>query len=215
MTNPKYAHILMIIDRSGSMADIKSAAEEGVNGFVKTQQELATQGMRITLSLAQFDDKFDWVDQMRVIADPNLTEQPAFFYHLKPRNATALRDAIGKAVTEDGDRLAAMSENDRPGKVVVVIQTDGKENASREWTYESIEKLIDQQKNQYAWEFVFLSSDLSSAKFSRDIGIRNTMEFDNTAAGASSAYQTSGLAVRSYLSGANESVDLQLESTSE
>lgn len=208
MTDSKYGHILMIIDRSGSMSTIQDASEEGIRGFVKEQQELAEDGIRVTLSLAQFDDKFEWVDRMRVVADPSLNMQPAFSYALKPRNATALLDGIGKAVVEDGDRLEALSEDDRPGKVVVLIVTDGRENASREWTYDSIEKLITQQKNDYTWEFVFLSSDLTSAKMSKDLGVQNTMNFHNTGASTRSAYKMSSSGVSSYLSGKTTNIDV-------
>lgn len=49
-----------------------------------------------------------------------------------------------------------MPKNDRPGKVVFVITTDGMENASREFTYEKVKELIQHQQEKYNWEFIFL-----------------------------------------------------------
>ena len=76
-----------------------------------------------------------------------------------PRGSTALYDAIGRTINEVGARLAATPEPDRPGKVIVAILTDGQENASTEFSRETIATMISHQQKAYAWEFVFLAAN--------------------------------------------------------
>lgn len=79
-----------------------------------------------------------------------------------PRGSTALYDAIGKAISETGSILASLKEDDRPGRVMFVIQTDGQENASREYKSAAIAELIKKQTDIYAWQFQFIGADQTS-----------------------------------------------------
>jgi hypothetical protein len=148
MTNPDITAELIIADRSGSMHDVREDAEGGIAAFIAGQA--AVPG-RCTLRLVQFDDRYDVV-----YPSTPITEVPR--YHLSPRGGTALLDAIGRAITEFGEELAAMPEGDRPGHVEVVVQTDGKENASKDWTIDAVKALIEQQERDYGWRFHFLGA---------------------------------------------------------
>jgi hypothetical protein len=53
--------------------------------------------------------------------------------NFKPRGRTALLDAIGRTIDSTGARLAALLEQDRPDHVLLVIITDGLENASTDF----------------------------------------------------------------------------------
>src|SRR5712671_3389984 len=123
MTDPAYTHYVLIIDRSGSMARIRDDTQGGVRHFIAEQ---ATVPGKATLSLYQFDTEHD-----RVHDFADLAGLPP--YTLTPRGGTALNDACARAISETGARLAALSEDTRPGKVVVVIATDGQENSSSEF----------------------------------------------------------------------------------
>ena len=52
-----------------------------------------------------------------------------------------------------------------------VITTDGMENASREFTYEQVRRLIEQQKNKYGWEFIFLGANIDAIAVADRFGI--------------------------------------------
>ena len=149
MTDQTLTHIEFLLDRSGSMASIKSDIEGGFNSFVADQ---AQQPGTCTVSLAQFDNVYEVVytgtDVHRV---PPLT--------LAPRGSTAMLDAIGRSVTELGARIAALPEEQRPGTVIVAIMTDGLENASKEWTYPAIKAVITEQESTYNWQFLYLGAD--------------------------------------------------------
>src|SRR4030081_224879 len=121
MTNPDLMLIAALLDRSGSMQAIADDTRGGIDTFVAKQR--GTAGSTV-VTLAQFDDEYEMVYQNRPIDDV-----PALA--LEPRGTTALLDAIGRFISDIGSGLAALPENDRPGVVMVVVLTDGHENASR------------------------------------------------------------------------------------
>lgn len=172
------ADITIVVDRSGSMADIRDDAEGGVNAFI-AEQAKAPGDARLTL--VQFDDKYEFVHR----AVP-VKEVPKFV--LNPRGSTALLDAVGRAITETGERLSAMPEADRPRLVAFVIVTDGHENASREFRLDKVRELITQQRDKYQWQFTFLGADDSAFAQGASLGLRAGDIGQYSAANASAAY---------------------------
>ncbi len=55
-----------------------------------------------------------------------------------------------------------MPDAERPARIVMVIITDGQENASREFRKEQVAKMIKSKQEQFDWQFVFLSADLAA-----------------------------------------------------
>ncbi len=141
--------ITMVVDRSGSMASIRSDAEGGINSFVSQQQQEPGEAL---LTLVQFNTTYDFIHSGILIK-----QVPA--YRLQPSGSTALLDAVGRAINETGSRLAAMEETQRPGLVVFVIVTDGQENASREFHRGQIRQMIEHQQSVYRWQFTFLAAN--------------------------------------------------------
>jgi len=156
-----YTDITFVVDRSGSMATIREDAEGGVNTFIAEQ---ARQPGECRITLVQFDTEYEFL-QRGVRAD----ECPP--YKLVPRGSTALLDAVGRAIHETGDRLAALPEADRPGLVVFVITTDGQENSSREFRREQVRDLIARQRDIYKWQFTFLAANAEAFSEAGGIGI--------------------------------------------
>ncbi|MGW5477634.1 VWA domain-containing protein [Streptomyces sp. NPDC004008] len=162
MTNSNWRHIAVILDRSGSMQAVKSDTEGGLRAFLEAQHEAPGS---TTVSLYQFDDQYQAVYENTPLAlVPDFT--------LQPRGMTALLDAVGRTVTTLGEQLADMPEDDRASEVIVVILTDGHENASREYTLTQIKDLITEQQTAYGWKFVFLGADQDAFAAAADIGIR-------------------------------------------
>ncbi|NUQ97873.1 MAG: VWA domain-containing protein [Streptomyces sp.] len=162
MTNPNWRHIAVILDRSGSMQAVKSDTEGGLRAFLEAQHDAPGS---TTVSLYQFDDRYQ-----AVYENTPLDRVPDFT--LQPRGMTALLDAVGRTVTALGEQLAAMPEDDRASEVIVVILTDGHENASHEYTLTQVKALITEQQNAYGWKFVFLGADQDAFAAAADIGIR-------------------------------------------
>lgn len=161
MTNPDLTLIGVLVDRSGSMQGLRSDMEPALANFLTSQAELPGAAQ---VSLAQFDDVYEQVWALR-----DITEVPT--YTLVPRNTTALFDAMGRFITDVGAELVGRPERDRPGKVIIVIITDGQENASREWSRDGVRKLVQQQRGGYAWEFVFLGANFDAVAEAGRLGI--------------------------------------------
>jgi hypothetical protein len=92
-------------------------------------------------------------------------------YKLVPRGATALLDAVGRAINETEERLAKMENRDRPGFVIFVVTIDGHENSSKEFTKAEIKKMIERKQNESNWHFTFLGADQDVFDEAREMGI--------------------------------------------
>jgi len=193
--------IVAILDRSGSMNSIIDDAIGGFNTFLKEQKECDGEA---NMTVVLFDDKYEVLHDN--VAIDNVVDMTSDTY--TPRGMTALYDAIGKTVNTVGERLAKMDEKDRPAKVAVVIVTDGMENASKEFDHLKVSSMIEKQKNDYSWEFIFLSSDLDAVKNAQSFGVnvRNTKGFDNTGDGVRCAYSCASSSLKSYRGGKDMSL---------
>jgi hypothetical protein len=192
MTDPNYTAEVIIMDRSGSMAQIKSDAQGALNQFVKDQKELPG---KATLTLAQFDDKYELVFLNKPLSEVgNIT--------LIPRGNTALLDAMGRTIVAVGESFAAMPENERPSKVLVAILTDGKENWSVEWDHERVFKLVTEQKEKWNWEFIYLSAHADAIQDAAKVGIdrHQTKSWIPTGAGVRAGGQSMTAYASSYRS---------------
>ena len=87
------------------------------------------------------------------------------------RGCTALLDAVGRAIHHIGNVHKYAREEDLPEKTLFVITTDGMENASREYTYDRVRRMIGRQKERYGWEFIFLGANIDAAREAARFGI--------------------------------------------
>ncbi|WP_370330408.1 VWA domain-containing protein [Mycolicibacterium hippocampi] len=136
-----------------------------VGGFdtFLTEQRAGEGECRVTL--AQFDNEYEVVYH----AVP-VDEVPPL--ELNPRNRTALLDSMGKLITDTAAEIGALTEHDKPGSVIVAIMTDGLENASHEWSQPAIKSLVEQQTNQFGWDFLYMGADQDAVEVGRDLGVR-------------------------------------------
>lgn len=153
--------ITLIVDRSGSMEQMRTDAEGGVNAFVRRQ--VAEPGEAV-VTLVQFDTEYEFLHK-------GVPAAAVGEYTLVPRGGTALLDALGRAIDETGARLAALPEAERPGLVVFVIVTDGEENSSREYTRAAVRERIQHQQEVYRWQFTFLGASPEAFAEAGSLGI--------------------------------------------
>lgn len=106
------------------------------------------------------------------------------------RGTTALLDAVGKTILDVGCRLSRSCEEQEPDNVIVVITTDGMENASVEFSYEKVKELIKHQQDKYNWEFIFMGANIDAAKEADSIGIdmKRAYNFEASEEGLESMY---------------------------
>lgn len=186
MTNEDYCAIMLLIDRSGSMDLIRDAAQEGINGFIKDQANAVG---RRTIRISQFDnDSYPHYDGYQVVCKSTDAAKVEPF-QLSPRGGTALLDAMGRAIVDFGDELAAMPEDERPGTVIAAIMTDGKENSSHEYTFPQIKEMVERQEREFGWQVIFLGANMDAVAVGASLGIRpgQTMTYAATDTGTRSA----------------------------
>lgn len=156
--------IVFILDRSGSMAGLEDDTIGGFNAMIRKQKGEAGEAY---VSTVLFDHVSEVIhDRMALQKIQPMTRKDYYV-----RGSTALLDAVGKAIHHIGNVHKYAREEDRPEKTVFVITTDGMENASREYTYEHVRKMIQRQKETYGWEFLFLGANINAAKEAARFGI--------------------------------------------
>lgn len=198
-----YTHIVLVLDRSGSMGSIVDDTIGGFNTFLATQRR---EPGHATMTLRLFES----VPLEPAYVFKPLHEAPELSTSsYVPGGATALYDAIGLTIEETGEALKGMAESARPAKVVFAILTDGRENASRKFTASRIAQMIKLQSEAYKWEFVFLGANQNAILTARELNIEagNTLSFAANAAGTRSAYASFGEKLSSFRADASARMD--------
>lgn len=181
--NKDYCEIAVVLDRSGSMQSIKKDTIGGYNKFLESQRKLSG---KCNISLYQFNEQYETVyENVDILKSPDLTDET-----FVPNGWTALLDAIGFTVDSLGNKLKSMPEKDRPGKVMVIIMTDGEENSSKEFSKDKIFDKIKHQTDKYGWTFVFLGANQDAIATATSYGIRSgsTLTYAATPIGSVNAF---------------------------
>jgi len=163
--NRNLTEIVFILDRSGSMAGLESDTIGGFNAMVEKQKNQEGEAVLSAVLFSNYSTViYDRTDIRKV--EP-LTESQYFV-----GGCTALLDAIGGAVHHIGNVHKYAREEDRPGKTVFVITTDGMENASRYYSYSEVQRMVKHEQEKYGWEFLFLGANMDAISAARSFGIR-------------------------------------------
>lgn len=183
--------LLMILDMSGSMHSLRDDTIGGYNSLIEEQKK--EEGSAVVTTVL-FNDGYTVVHDRVDINDV----KPMTGAEYVPQGTTAMLDAVGKAITSVGQKLAAMPEEERPSKVMVTIITDGYENASREYTWDIIKSMIKEQREKYSWIFTFIGADIDTMSVSNSLGIdsRLSKSYTKSAAGSNSVYMSVSKAMK-------------------
>jgi len=174
-----HTHITVALDCSGSMQAISTDAIRGFNQFLQDQRALPGEA---TLSLVQFNHEVHFQHEFVPLAAVKVLDGRTFI----PQGSTALLDALGLVIHRTGQRLAALAEADRPEKVLMVVLTDGLENASRHYTSEKVAQMIQHQEKAYSWDFLFLAANQDAITTARGMGLAADRAADFSATGQGS-----------------------------
>ena len=156
--------LVFILDRSGSMAGLEADTIGGFNAMIEKQKGEEGEAL---VSTVLFDHLSEVVhDRVELQKIEPMTRKEYYV-----RGCTALLDAVGRAIHHIGNVHKYAREEDRPGKTLFVITTDGMENASREYTYDRVRRMIGRQKERYGWEFLFLGANIDAAREAARFGI--------------------------------------------
>ncbi len=154
----------ILLDRSGSMQSLWVEALSSVNSFAKelaNRQDGPAVDSHITLAI--FDS------QQGLQFDVLRRKQPALHWETvtdkeaSPRGMTPLLDAMV--------RIISLAETDNPDKAVIVVMTDGEENASVEVKREGVKVALDRAKAK-GWEVVFLGANFDNISDASSVGVQ-------------------------------------------
>ena len=159
-----------IVDQSGSMAGLENQTITGFNSQLTTIQGLKKEltNQEFLCSLTFFNDEVqDRIQFGQVDAILPLTRQ-----NYLPSGSTALLDAIGKSIYSIKNKFGKELSEDEISIVLVII-TDGYENASRLYSYHDVANLIKQLDETGKWTFSFLGADFDAIHTSKMLNIRS------------------------------------------
>lgn len=178
---PESVVITMVVDESGSMAHLYDATVAGFNEYVTTLQK-DKMAARSYFSAITFDTR--GIRKLQVGA--NLNEAIKLGRHnYQPTGGTPLLDAVGVAIAATDQVMAA----EEAKKAIVVIQTDGEENSSREQNLSAIKVMIEERQAK-GWQFVFIGAGINAFADASKMGIHalNTMSYSADATGTQNVY---------------------------
>ena len=162
--NKNLTELVFILDRSGSMSGLEKDTIGGFNAMIEKQKAEAGEAI---ISTVLFDTYTEVIhDRLPLGSVPKMTEKEYYV-----RGCTALLDAVGDAIHHIGLVHKYAREEDRPGKTLFVITSDGMENASRRYSYDKVKSMINRKKEKYGWEFLFLGANIDAAREAARFGI--------------------------------------------
>lgn len=153
--------VVFILDRSGSMSGLEGDTIGGFNSMLKKQREEEGDA---NVTTVLFDDEIQMLHKRVDIKEiKNITSKDYYV-----RGCTALLDAIGNSINF---MINVQKKEERAKNVLFIITTDGYENASKEYSYEKIKKMITYEKERYNWQFLFMGANIDAISTARNFGI--------------------------------------------
>jgi len=165
----KRTYYQLILDRSGSMMSCVEETVTGVNSQIKRIRELAERfpEQELITSLSLFNHQLTPVwDRIRPADLREIT-----FSDYRPDGNTALLDAIGKTIRHLQHTIGGEVARDE-ASVVVVIFTDGYENASHEFTHSQVASLIRELEQTDKWAFSYIGATIDAVDIAIKMNIR-------------------------------------------
>lgn len=148
------------------MNDIQEQTVSAFNEYFETLKNAPDVG-DINVLVWQFSDTMDGREpKVRPLHDGPLAQVPTLGPdNYRPRGNTPLLDAIGTAILQTQTKQA--------DRYLFVVQTDGLENASREFTREQIAKMVSEKEASANWTMVFLGAGIDNwRQEARGMGVR-------------------------------------------
>ena len=189
----KEKHISFVLDETGSMMSIKDKTIKDFNEYL---QSVKGKGEAI-FTLTKFNsNKVEVVYEKKLKDVPELTKET-----YNPDAMTPLYDAIGKTIRA--------LEKDTTREHLLIVLTDGLENASKEFNKDAITKLI-AEKEKEGWAVIYLGVGKDAWGAGEKIGIlmsASTHTFGramNIGTGATKAFMSSGRSGTQYFMSKNK-----------
>lgn len=179
-------NVYILLDRSGSMSTLWNEALGSINNYVTKLKKSDK------VYLAAFDDQYEIIRECKAEDWKEVTNEDA-----QPRGMTALFDSCGKIMT--------LAEENDSRKTMLVVMTDGHENASREYNQAAIKAKVKAFEDK-KWEVIFLGANFDEvstvsggigmvASKSMNIAAGNMMRSFDTLSTYTASYAATGAAI--------------------
>lgn len=182
--------LVFILDRSGSMSGLENDTIGGFNAMIEKQKK---QDGECYVSTVLFDNVSEVLhDRVKLAEIKPMTDR-----EYTVRGCTALIDAIGGAIHHIGNVHKYARSEDVPEHTIFVITTDGMENASHKYSSEKVKRMIERQKEQYGWEFLFIGANIDAVETAAQYGISKdrAVNYNADEVGTKILYETVSKAV--------------------
>ncbi len=177
-------HYLLILDKSGSMSSLRDKTISSFNEQIQTIKRLDKEftDQKYFISLITFNDKVDET-YMNVPAE-EVEEITLKDYN--PDGGTALLDAMGQGISRLEDYISPkMTDSSKIVTAVVVVMTDGEENASKTWDTTKVKTLVERLNKNDKWTISYIGANQDAIMNSRNLGvnINNTVNYKASSRG--------------------------------
>lgn len=207
LTEQLKTNVIFILDESGSMQNTASDVRGGFNTYVN---KLKDDGNEYSLSTIKFGTTVRPLFANQPLDQaPLLTEQ-----NYMPLDSTALYDAIGFALSEARKYWGTNEKPYGKDRFIVIIMTDGFENASKKFSKEEIAAKIKRREEAGNWTFVYMGADQDAWSVASNLGFAqgNVMSyasastatmFGNLANSTTTASSSTSTQTRGFFTGGN------------
>jgi hypothetical protein len=166
----------IITDESGSMND---CVNQTINGLYEQRNKILELAVKfpeqdIRAGLTFFNSTVNPVFEHLTVREMLSQTMPNY----RPNGNTALLDAIGKTIQSVDQQMKSPEDS-----AVIIILTDGYENASRIFTLQQIREMISSKEATGRWTFSYLGATLDAVDMAEQMHIKrqNAMAFDKAA----------------------------------
>ena len=165
LVDPNWTHVSVLVDTSGSMESLNPEnTSKQLTGLISEQT-----GGQVTVTVARFSDKYEIFLNNVNAKDVKITAQD-----IRPDGSTALYESFCKMI-EDVDKFIDGIDT-VPNKIVIIVLTDGEENAStgkyaNSSGRELLNSKIKTKQEKDNWIFYFLGTNIDAIKTGTDFGI--------------------------------------------
>lgn len=175
-------HLVVVLDRSGSMESIRDATIEGMNSFIAQQKDAPG---KLTCTIQTFDSggPFEYPARNLPIAEVVPFTRETYV----PRGGTPLYDAVGYEITATEDFVRG-----KDVAVLFVVMTDGEENSSVRYTRQQLFDIVNYKQVHNSWRFVFLGANQDAYAEGQKMGYSSgyTSNFAPNAAGVAQGFRS-------------------------
>ena len=150
--------IVMVLDESGSMNNIRSQMIKAINDLIEEQKTVKDRPCKFTL--VKFNNTISPIVKNLDLQEVSLLNMSDY----TPNAMTALNDAIGHTIN-----WFRYETN-----VLLVIITDGQENSSSDYKHNDIMKMLDEKQKHRDWSYVYLCNDLTTSVQGNNLGLKTS-----------------------------------------